>query len=114
VVTLLYDSRDTHGSWRPASLSDDRRYRPDWAAIQQGRLSNAAASKAGRSLYVNICPGDTKLSTKWKSSWNFSVERSLIKEFKKPVAQIFNYCVDANARYGYIFNSGGAIGCSSY
>ncbi|KAI9765982.1 MAG: hypothetical protein M1840_006989 [Geoglossum simile] len=85
-----------------ASLSDDRRFRPDWAAIQRGRLSKAAISKTGRSPYVNICPGDTKLSTKWNSSWRFLVAGNFIKEFEKPVSQIFSYCINANARYGYI------------
>ncbi|KAI9763374.1 MAG: hypothetical protein M1840_000566 [Geoglossum simile] len=85
-----------------ASLTNDRRVRPDWAGIQQGRLGNAIVPTTERRPYLNLCPGDTKLSTKWKSLWSNTTVARLKEEFNRPMGQILNYCSKANSRYGYI------------
>jgi hypothetical protein len=85
-----------------ASLIDDRRMRPDWAGIQRNRLGGAIVLKNQQQPYLNLCPGDTKLSTKWKSSWRHLKDGRVAEEFEKPLSQILNYCSAANSRYGYI------------
>lgn len=48
--------------------------------------------------YVNCCPGDTKLATKWHSKNNPNTG-----EYFRPIAQVLSYGGDQwNTRYGYV------------
>jgi hypothetical protein len=47
--------------------SDDLRFRPDWSAVKE----NYMILSTPRS-YFNFCPGDTKLTKKWKFEWYFT------------------------------------------
>lgn len=61
---------------------------PDWAGVQQGSRNPT---------YANRCPGETKLSTKWRS-WGERVE-----SYYWPIAQVSSYSVkNWKTRYGYI------------
>ena len=73
------------------TYDNDNRYRPDWAGICED-----IKSKRGTS-YRNLCPGDTKLSTKWQSTQ----ERK--KDWPFSNQQIQSYCGQHHMiRYGYI------------
>lgn len=62
------------------TYDNDNRYRPDWAGIRED-----IKSKRGTS-YRNLCPGDTKLSTKWQSTLESK------KDWLFPIQQIQSYC----------------------
>ena len=72
--------------------------RPDWAGVWRSHTT-----KKGKP--VNILPGDTKISMKWKSA---SIEKGSVdtayelKDWLEPLVQIFTYCCKAEVRYGYI------------
>lgn len=71
--------------------SDDQRFYPDWAGVYTP-IRTAIGLK-------NLCPGDTKLSTKW------SLTRALSegKSFMLPIQQLQRYCGESwNVRYGYL------------
>ncbi|KAM5489171.1 hypothetical protein MaudMau93_003668 [Microsporum audouinii] len=62
---------------------------PDWAGAQRGQ---------GSSAYLNRCPGDTKLSTKWRSGTDKTTAH-----YYWPYAQLIRYCGENwNTRYGYL------------
>ncbi|KAM5432111.1 hypothetical protein MferCBS31731_007612 [Microsporum ferrugineum] len=62
---------------------------PDWAGVQEDPATTA---------YINRCPGDTKLATKWRSG----MDRSKI-HYYWPYAQLIKYCGENwNTRYGYL------------
>ncbi|KAK2799474.1 hypothetical protein FQN50_008446 [Emmonsiellopsis sp. PD_5] len=64
---------------------------PDWAGVQVDVQSGA---------YMNCCPGDTKLSTKWRSG-----EDTAKHHYFWPYAQLINYCGKTwNTRYGYLIS----------
>ncbi|KAF2650599.1 hypothetical protein K491DRAFT_782472 [Lophiostoma macrostomum CBS 122681] len=76
------------------------RNKPDWAGIR-----TTAPDDIIRTL--NILPGDTKLSYKWKSTqivpkridkWDMT------QTWFWPLRQIFTYCMNSNTRYGYIIS----------
>ena len=72
---------------------NDTRYRPDWAGIRKDKITATG--------YRNLCPGDTKLSTKWKSVWSSDARQE--SEFLPPVSQIQSYCGQHHlVRYGYL------------
>ncbi|DAA78669.1 TPA_exp: Uncharacterized protein A8136_2454 [Trichophyton benhamiae CBS 112371] len=74
---------------RSRDSSDQTPVFPDWAGIQ-------AAS--GQAPYLNRCPGDSKLSSKWQS--NADTDKAF---YKWPYAQLIKYCGETwNTRYGYI------------
>ena len=83
-----------HG-WIP-NIPDKKSVRPDWAGITD-RLTHQNETTPRRKCYVSILPGDSKLSTKWRSS--LDPEDA---EFKRPFFQIFKYCELAKVRYGYL------------
>ena len=53
---------------------------------------------------LNLMPGDTKLSTKWHSSWRQRQDLSPISItiWEYPVRQILEYCTQEYRRYGFI------------
>ncbi|PGG98355.1 hypothetical protein GX51_06842 [Blastomyces parvus] len=64
---------------------------PDWAG---------AVKTAGKTGYVNRCPGETKLERKWKST----MSRDYIA-YNWPITQLLKYCyIQWGTRYGYIIN----------
>ena len=79
-----------------AIVPSRRKLKPDWAGVRSTKWSQQA---------VNILPGDTKVSSKWVSS---EIEPGDISKaggtpnWAWPVMQMFTYCVNCNARYGYI------------
>ena len=80
-------------AWLPVS-----RLSPDWAGILFSCPDNDDRSNVGNARhYRNILPGDTKLSTKFKSKWGWKDSR-----FKAPINQVFTYCRRAMVPYGYI------------
>lgn len=74
---------------------------PDWA----GTLRSEIPIVTKGDLPVNILPGETKLSSKWSSE---DIVLGKVKgSFKKidwlrPLTQLNTYCIESNARYGYI------------
>ncbi|KAK2807344.1 hypothetical protein FQN50_005499 [Emmonsiellopsis sp. PD_5] len=69
--------------------TEGRRTFPDWAGVRIDRQSG---------VYMNQCPGDTKLATKWYSTMERTKE-----QYFWPFAQLINYCGKAwNTRYGYV------------
>ena len=79
----------------PSETKNKKGVRPDWAGISRGKTHQGTK----RHSYVNLLPGDTKLSSKWEST-SKRVQSKL--EFQKPWRQIFRYCLFANVRYGYL------------
>lgn len=74
---------------------------PDWA----GTLKSALPILGKNDLPTNILPGETKLSSKW--SCKDIVTGPVVGSFKKidwlrPLTQLNTYCINANARFGYI------------
>lgn len=72
--------------------------RPDWAAKISHLASATKRTQKCQESTWNILPGDTKLSTKWKSS----MDKESNPEYLKPLNQIFRYCKHARVRYGYL------------
>ena len=72
-------------------------FRPGWAGIRQSTCLHQKA--------MNIQPGDTKLSKKWKSCANElgPVEGDYqLTDWLRPLMQIYTYCCRGSTRYGYI------------
>lgn len=90
----IHMARGGHG-WIP-NIPDQRSLRPDWAGITD-RLIYRSEKTPRRKCHVSILPGDSKLSSKWRSSRDPEDP-----EFKKPFFQIFKYCELAEVRYGYL------------
>lgn len=81
----------TRGGRAKKSASEDKRLYPDWAGVHDSFKTELG--------FKNICPGDTKLSTKWASKE--PVKEKLSYYF--PMQQIQEYCGGAwNVRYGYL------------
>ncbi|MCJ1359471.1 MAG: hypothetical protein MMC33_009473 [Icmadophila ericetorum] len=89
----IYMARGGHACL-PTERKNQRGFRPDWAGIIPGKLHRGTK----RQSYINLLPGDTKLSSKWESTGK--CHRS--NEFQKPWRQIFRYCLFAKVRYGYL------------
>ena len=73
---------------------------PDWAAVKKLATTVDVQDKA-----CNLLPGDTKISSKWKSHGIKFGDRNAYKSTPnsaRPIIQVFNYCLKANVRYGYI------------
>lgn len=72
--------------------SDDPRLYPDWAGVYTPiRTDNAG--------FTNLCPGDTKLSTKWKLTDAVNGGGPYLL----PIQQVQNYCgASWKVRYGYL------------
>ncbi|KAK2875347.1 hypothetical protein FQN49_001665 [Arthroderma sp. PD_2] len=77
------------GAQEPSQNTDEGPSFPDWAGVQIDPASGA---------YINRCPGDTKLSTKWGS-----VKDKRKGHYYWPYAQLIKYCGENwNTRYGYL------------
>ncbi|KAI9772602.1 MAG: hypothetical protein M1839_002415 [Geoglossum umbratile] len=85
-------------SWGSLSLArEDRRFRPDWAGILVEDMST-------RQYHKNLIPGDTKIGSKFHSSYKDSIDDFEIGEFKKVLAQSAHYSRIAGSRYGYVIS----------
>lgn len=60
--------------------SEDKRFYPDWAGVHDSFRTELG--------FKNICPGDTKLSTRWTLAQAITGEES----YSYPLQQIQNYC----------------------
>ncbi|KAK0710069.1 hypothetical protein B0T26DRAFT_805617 [Lasiosphaeria miniovina] len=86
------------------------RNKPDWAGTRAAAAAAAAApyddpNVAINILPVNILPGDTKVSYKWRSTEIVAKEvgaNDLVQNWFWPLRQIFTYCMNFGTRYGYI------------
>lgn len=75
-------------------------HKPDWAGTPTTAPDNPNQT-------VNILPGDTKVSYKWKSTEIVSKEvnaNDLVQNWFWPLRQIFTYCMNFKTRYGYIIS----------
>ncbi|KAL8786040.1 MAG: hypothetical protein Q9213_003023 [Squamulea squamosa] len=75
--------------------------RPDWGGVRRPADESQPQS---REELKTILPGETKLSIKWSSSW-IPIDgrtREWKKDVANPIGQIYQYCIRANARYGYL------------
>lgn len=76
---------------RRGTSEEDDRYYPDWAGIRQGEVTDFG--------YKNLCPGETKLASKWSTS----SEGRKRTDYSYPFNQIQTYCGRQwGSRYGYI------------
>lgn len=91
----IFMARGGH-AFIPGTKPSEKALHPDWAGIIPSN-KHQEGTKENRKSHMNVLPGDSKLSTKWKSSRD---PDSL--EFKKPFFQIFHYCELADVRYGYL------------
>ncbi|MCJ1474757.1 hypothetical protein MMC13_003417 [Lambiella insularis] len=73
------------------TIIEDDRFSPDWAGIRRYESTNFG--------YKNLCPGATKLASKWSTS----AEGQERNDFLFPLGQIQTYCGRLwGSRYGYI------------
>ena len=86
--------------WIPNTVMGTKALRPDWAGIQANKIEHVMVNRQKRTSYKNVLPGDSKLSTKWKSE--LYEANPYIEAFNDPFKQIFTYCKRADARYGYL------------
>ena len=85
VINMTRGGRARKSKNPTANTSSTTKF-PDWAGAQ--------TAVGG---YLNLCPGESKLSKKWSSNTS---ERD---EWYWPLYQITTYCADVwNTRYGYI------------
>lgn len=76
---------------RRGTMEEDDRYYADWAGIRQSETTNFG--------YKNLCPGETKLASKWSTSSKGRRQTDYIYPFN----QIQTYCGRQwGSRYGYI------------
>ncbi|RMZ76902.1 hypothetical protein DV738_g4764, partial [Chaetothyriales sp. CBS 135597] len=69
----------------------DPRLYPDWAGIRKSKTTDIG--------YQNLCPGETKLASKWGTAEKFRAR----PDFNYPLNQVQTYCGRQWAcRYGYI------------
>lgn len=81
-----------------AWLPNENMLKPDWAGILLSCHDNKGPNEVSNPRpYLNVLPGDTKLSTKFKSEWGWGNQR-----FDDPVIQVFTYRRRASVPYGYI------------
>lgn len=76
------------------------RVRPDWAGIQTDKIKELKVNHQKRTMYRNVLPGDTKLSSKWGTK--VYEENKMDSSYSEPFRRIFTYCEEANIRYGYL------------
>jgi hypothetical protein len=97
----IFMARGGQASLKPRSeLNHNTKKMPDWAGIKKEDVHLVDVSGRARMMHMNLLPGDTKLSTKWKSE-KISLHRNNA-EVKAPIQQILTYCVHAQVRYGYL------------
>ena len=74
----------------------DRRFKPDWALCSLNHIRQDSWR------YLNLLPGDTKLSEKWATCTSNRPEAAAMDNWKNPVRQILEYCRLERRRYGFI------------
>jgi len=75
-------------------------HKPDWAGTRTMVPDNPNQT-------VNILPGETKVSYKWKSTEIVPKEvkaNDMVQNWFWPLRQIFTYCMNFKTRYGYIIS----------
>ncbi|RMD41951.1 hypothetical protein DV735_g3186, partial [Chaetothyriales sp. CBS 134920] len=73
------------------AIQEDARFYPDWAGVRKGERTEHG--------YKNLCPGETKLASKWNSS----VRNEKRPDYLFPFNQLLTYCGRQwGCRYGYI------------
>ena len=90
----IYMARDGQACF-PSENKIESSYRPDWTGIIPGKFYSGTRCNS----YINLLPGDTKLSSKWATNSKRFLSQL---EFQKPWRQIFQYCLAAKVRYGYL------------
>ncbi|KAI1617036.1 hypothetical protein EDD37DRAFT_604308 [Exophiala viscosa] len=76
---------------RRGTAEEDDRFYADWAGIRQNQETVFG--------YKNLCPGDSKLATKWSTS----KEGQSKSDFTTPLSQVQTYCGRQwGVRHGYI------------
>lgn len=76
---------------RRGTAEEDDRFYADWAGIRQNQETVFG--------YKNLCPGDSKLATKWSTS----EEGQKRSDYTTPFSQVQTYCGRQwGARHGYI------------
>ncbi|KAK7883397.1 hypothetical protein LTR67_011268 [Exophiala xenobiotica] len=79
------------GKARRGTAEEDDRYYADWAGIRRCQTTNFG--------YRNLCPGETKLASKWSTS----KEGRRRSDYPLPFSQIQTYCGRQwGTRHGYI------------
>jgi hypothetical protein len=76
------------------------RHKPDWAGTRTVVPGNPNQT-------INILPGDTKVSYKWKSTEIVPKKvnaNDVVQNWFWPLRQIFTYCMNFKTRYGYIIS----------
>ena len=76
--------------------------KPDWAGIQEKASCVVSVKGKEQARCFNILPGDTKLSTKWKSEKFIHNEKK--PNLRMPIRQLMTYCEYAETRYGYLLS----------
>lgn len=87
------ETQDTEHEMKKDRRQDKTVY-PDWAGILLDDEENQVLGKGAQlntRHYRTILPGDTKLSTKFKSVWGWETH-----QFQGPIIQLFTYCRRAN------------------
>lgn len=76
---------------RRGTTEEDDRYYPDWAGVRKSQTTTFG--------YKNLCPGETKLASKWSTS----KEGQRRPDYSLPFSQIQTYCGRQwGVRHGYI------------
>lgn len=92
--TLLGRPQDDRGHLWGSGRGVASSGRPDWSFC-----SPSKKHQSGR--YVNLVPGDTKLSTKWQPS----LRTRNLAEWRLPVRQVLSYGRDLEVRYGFLITN---------
>lgn len=86
-----HPTRITFDPGSPALLLDNSE--PDMAFVKE---SDSVGTGANR------CPGDLKVSWKWKSAWRYSTDLDSFREYKQALSQLNFYMKQHKAKYGYL------------
>ena len=83
---------------RGGQAKHEKQSKPDWGCVKLP-VSNFIEKKR------NLLPGDTKVSTKWKSEcikYGKLAKHPMPMDDLAPLSQIYTYCLRNETRYGYI------------
>ncbi|KAL8770399.1 MAG: hypothetical protein Q9209_003825 [Squamulea sp. 1 TL-2023] len=88
-------------SYMPYDPRTEDAPRPDWGGVRRPADESQVQD---RTKLQTILPGETKPSIKWSSTWipTDGRNRDWKKDVANPIGQIYQYCIRANARYGYL------------
>ncbi|KAK3292825.1 uncharacterized protein B0H64DRAFT_202116 [Chaetomium fimeti] len=89
--TRLHRSQDDRGHLWASGRGGGILGKPDWSLCSPNR-------KQPSGKYVNLVPGDTKLSTKWKPG----MKDTNPGEWALPIRQVMSYSRDLKVRYGFV------------